>query len=155
MYKFRDEKRNLEQVREVVGELLVLWQIMDCKVETTDDLYDILKYVTSPEEGVWDFVESSSEEHFAILVDLRIQEIERLYHEEVDFINIDENDSINTKQTKKNALKNDMKIVKNEFVRNMMEGIQDLGVISFQVMRPGLKDVLRRLDEQRTVAYYR
>ena len=30
----------------------ILEELMDCKVETTEDLYKILKYVTAPEEEI-------------------------------------------------------------------------------------------------------
>ena len=109
---------------------------MDSKVETTKDLYKILKHITNPDEHLVEFSEPNSEEHFGMMVNMAFDAIETLDWEEKQFIE-DSVEDKNHKQTMKDGLKNDTKIIKNDFIRNIAGAIQDLGIISFQVMRPG------------------
>ena len=123
-------------------------------METVEDLYKILKHVTNPDEEIVEFEEASSEEHFSTLINPAHDEVEGLYNTEKDFI--EQMDiSKNSKQTMKDALKNDRKIFKNEFLGNIHGAIYDLGIISFQVMRPGLREMLRKQEERNTSCHYR
>ena len=128
---------------------------MDCKVETTEDLYSILQYVTSPDEGMVEFSETDVEDHFAFLVDRNFETIDILVSEERNFINGRHDVSENIKQTMRDDLKNDSKKIKNDFIRNVSGAIYDLGIISFQVMRPGLAEKLRKEEEKSVECCYR
>ena len=125
---------------------------MDCRVETTEDLYSILQYVTNPDEGIVEFSERDEEAHFGFLVDRNFEAIDILVSEERNFINGIDDVSGNIKQTMRDDLKNDSKKIKNDFIRNVSGAIYDLGMISFQVMRPGLAEKLRK-EEEKTVEY--
>ena len=128
---------------------------MDCKVETTEDLDSILQFVTNPDEGIVEFPEHDQEDHFGILVDTKLEAIEALVAEERDFIRGIDDVNENQKQTMKDDLKNDSKKFRNDFIRNISHAIQDLGIISFQVMRPGLADKLRKEEEKSAECCYR
>ena len=127
---------------------------MDCKVETTEDLYSILQYVTNPDEGIVEFSERDVEDHFGFLVDRNFEAIDVLVSEERNFINGRDDVSENIKQTMRDDLKNDSKKIKNDFIRNISGAIYDLGIMSFQVMRPGLAEKLRK-EEEKTDCCYR
>ena len=127
---------------------------MDCKVETTEDLYSILQYVTNPDEGIVEFSERDEEDHFGFLVDRNFEAIDVLVSEERNFINGRDDVSENIKQTMRDDLKNDSKKIKNDFIRNISGAIYDLGIMSFQVMRPGLAEKLRK-EEEKTDCCYR
>ena len=127
---------------------------MDCKVETTEDLYSILQYVTNPDEGIVEFSERDAEDHFGFLVDRNFEAIDVLVSEERNFINGRDDVSENIKQTMRDDLKNDSKKIKNDFIRNISGAIYDLGIMSFQVMRPGLAEKLRK-EEEKTDCCYR
>ena len=127
---------------------------MDCKVETTEDLYSILQYVTNPDEGIVEFSEEDEEDHFGFLVDRNFEAIDVLVSEERNFINGRDDVSENIKQTMRDDLKNDSKKIKNDFIRNISGAICDLGIMSFQVMRPGLAEKLRK-EEEKTDCCYR
>ena len=124
---------------------------MDCKVETTEDLDSILQFVTNPDEGIVEFPDHDQEDHFRILVDTKLEAIEALVAEERDFIRGIDDVNENQKQTMKDDLKNDSKKFRNDFIRNISHAIQDLGIISFQVIRPGLADKLRKEEIQRDI----
>ena len=128
---------------------------MDCKVETTEDLDSILQFVTNPDEGIVEFPERDQEDHFGILVDTKLEAIEALVAEERDFIRGIDDVNENQKQTMKDDLKNDSKKFRNDFIRNISHAIQDLGIISFQVMRPGLAEKLRKEEEKSAECCYR
>ena len=127
---------------------------MDCRVETTEDLYSILKYVTNPDEGIVEFSGREEEDHFGFLVDRNFEAIDILVAKERNFINERDDVSENVKQTMRDDLKNDSKKIKNDFIRNVSGAIYDLGIISFQVMRPGLAEKLRK-EEEKTDCCYR
>ena len=128
---------------------------MDCRVETTEDLYSILRYVTKPDEGIVEFSETDEEDHFGFLVDRNFETIDSLVSEERNFINGRDDVSENIKQTMRDDLKNDSKKIKNDFIRNVSGAIYDLGMISFQVMRPGLAEKLRKEEEKTLECHYR
>ena len=128
---------------------------MDCRVETTEDLYSILKYVTNPDEGIVEFSGREEEDHFGYLVDRNFEAIDILVAEERNFINERDDVSENVKQTMRDDLKNDSKKIKNDFIRNVSGAIYDLGIISFQVMRPGLAEKLRKEEEKALECCYR
>ena len=128
---------------------------MDCRVETTEDLYSILRYVTKPDEGIVEFSETDEEDHFGFLVDRNFETINSLVSEERNFINGRDDVSENIKQTMRDDLKNDSKKIKNDFIRNVSGAIYDLGMISFQVMRPGLAEKLRKEEEKTLECHYR
>ena len=131
------------------------FQMMDCTVETTEDLLDILNHVTNPDEEIVEFEEASSEEHFSTLINLAYEQVEGLSNTEKEFIDQMDDITKNSQQTMKDALKNDRKIFKNEFLGNIHGAIYDLGIISFQVMRPGLREMLRKQEERNTSCHYR
>ena len=135
---------------------------MDCRVETTEDLYSILQYVTNPDEDIVEFsakdeesFQISSEEHFGFLVDRNFEAIENLVAEEINFIAGRDDVSKNMRQTMHDDLKNDSKKFKNDFIRNVSEAIYTLGIMSFQVMRPGLAEKLRKEEERTLQCCYR
>ena len=128
---------------------------MDCRVETTEDLYSILRYVTKPDEGIVEFSETDEEDHFGFLVDRNFETIDSLVSEERNFINGRDDVSENIKQTMRDDLKNDSKKIKNDFIRNVSGAIYDLGMISFQVMRAGLAEKLRKEEEKTLECHYR
>lgn len=128
---------------------------MDCRVETTEDLYSILQFVTNPDEGIVEFSETDEEDHFGFLVDRNFETIDSLVSEERNFINGIDDVSGNIKQTMRDDLKNDSKKIKNDFIRNVSGAIYDLGMISFQVMRPGLAEKLRKEEEKTLECCYR
>ena len=128
---------------------------MDCRVETTEDLSSILKYVTNPDEGIVEFSETDEEDHFGFLVDRNFETINSLVSEERNFINGRDDVSENIKQTMRDDLKNDSKKIKNDFIRNVSGAIYDLGMISFQVMRAGLAEKLRKEEEKTLECHYR
>ena len=141
--KFRLEKNNLET-------------IMDCKVETTEDLYAILQYVTNPDEEV--LVHESSEKPelsnaILSLVDQAVTQLEKLNEQELLQLNQNISDK-NTKQTAKMDLKKDLKLLKNDIFRNIAEGIEDLGLISLQLMLGGLKEMVRRQEQRSDSVFY-
>ena len=128
---------------------------MDSKVETTEDLGSILQFVTNPDEGIVEFPERDQEDHFGILVDTKLEAIEALVAEEHDFTRGIDDVNENQKQTMKDDLKNDSKKFRNDFIRNISHAIHDLGIISFQVMRPGLAEKLRKEEEKSAECCYR
>ena len=119
---------------------------MDCKVETTED--SILQYVTNPEEGIIEFSGRVEEQHFVKLASnsYNIGTIKNLEAEEIDFIEgvEDEND----KQSMMNDLKKDSWKFRNVFISYISAAIQDLGIMSFKLMRLGLKEKLRKEEEK-------
>jgi ERCC4-related helicase len=119
------------------------------------DLYSILQYVTNPDEGIVEFSETDEEDHFGFLVDRNFETIDFLVTEERNFINGKDDVSENIKQTMRDDLKNDSKKIKNDFIRNVSGAIYDLGMISFQVMRPGLAEKLRKEEEKTVECCYR
>ena len=137
---------------EKLADVQPIFKVMDCRVETTEDLYSILKYVTNPDEDIVEFSETDAEDHFGFLIDRNFETIDNLVSEERNFINGRDDVSENIKQTMRDDLKNDSKKIKNDFIRNVSGAIYDLGMISFQVMRPGLAEKLRK-EEEKTVEY--
>ena len=123
---------------------------MDCKVETTED--SILQYVTNPEEGIIEFSGRVEEQHFVKLASnsYNIGTIKNLEAGEIDFIEgvEDEND----KQSMMNDLKKDSWKFRNVFISYISAAIQDLGIMSFKLMRHALKEKLRK-EEEKTCRY--
>ena len=51
-------------------------------------------------------------------------------------------------------LKKDLKLLKNDIFRNIAEGIEDLGLISLQLMLGGLKEMVRRQEQRSDSVFY-
>ena len=128
VHKFHTEKEILED-------------IMDSKVETTEDLYDILKYVTSPDESLRVFGDNSEDvtqnailnkcfEAQNMLHSIMENERARLYTEAP---------NIQMKAVAEQDLKNHFKILKNEILGSIIDGVSSLGLSAIKLSLENFK----------------
>ena len=108
--KFHEEKNNLES-------------IMDARVETTEDLYEILKYVTNPTEEIVVF-DTSMEDHKSSrindIIDNSLHLLSNIFELEQERLQKTLG-NINIRETANKDLKKDYKLFKNDLLRNISD----------------------------------
>ena len=144
VYKFHTEKEILED-------------IMDSKVETTEDLYDILKYVTSPDESLRLFGDNSENVTQKAIIDQCLEAQNRLHNivENEKARLYDEAPNIQMKAVSEQDLKNHFKILKNEILGSIIEGVSSLGLIAIKLSLNNFKLVFRKIQDASVRAQYR
>ena len=143
VYKFHTEKEILEK-------------IMDSKVETTEDLYDILKYVTSPHERISVFRDNLEDVTQKKIFD-QCSKTQELLHNimEGEMTRIfDEAPNIQMKAVAEKDLKNHFKIMKNEILGSIVEGVSSLGLIAIKLTLDNFKLMFRKVQDASVRAYY-
>lgn len=163
--KFRQEKHNLEK-------------ILDSTVETVDDLYEILKFVTNPTERIVYYDDqavteqpgqvalwaglgiapaTSVSQQRQTLLDIihkTIQAAENIYGKEKEII-LDTENSLNYQTTQVDSLTNDYKVVKNQLLGSLQTGLMRLGLVCLPAMLVGLQGILDRLENRDGSCWYR
>ena len=110
-----------------------LEQILDAKVETTEDLYEILKYVTNPDESVEEYENHITDAVGGTIMNIcetAINELTNIYEKELEVLKSKIGD-INYRATAKADLKRHFSVMKNEILTCIIKGIGDVGLISF------------------------
>ena len=134
----------------------ILEGILDSKVETATDLYEILKHVTNPDEYKVTFedgnLESKEDElrdicnrGMGVLCDIFQAEKENIVGSE---------QSINFKETAKQDLEKHFKAMKNDILSNLSKSVQHLGLLAFKLKFQSKLSEFRRLDDRAVNAHY-
>ena len=144
--KFHAEKKKLED-------------LMDCRVETTTDLYDILKYVTAPKEDICLFptVNQNYSQQYQMIQNhcqVALVKLQEIYNREDAKLKSTNEDNINLLETAKKELKKDFGTMKNEIINNIVEGIAELGMIALVLTYNGFKARAERSDSNAFRVYY-
>ena len=142
-HKFHEEKRILED-------------IMDSRVETTTDLFEILKYVTAPKEEMCTYLATDQfrEEYNLISshCNVALDKLSKLRDDEkLRWKNVAD---INLRGTAITELEKDFKEMKNKTILNILDGITDLGLISLFLNFKGLKAQTEKRCSKALRVYY-
>ena len=144
LHKFQEEKRILEE-------------IMDSRVETTEDLYEILKYVTNPDEEVVNYIKTQSQNEIQMIIsqilETGIGQLADLYQAEKTQLGV-VNTDINSKATAKQDLERHYKQMKNEILSCINIGINEVGLIALVLTYPNFKTIVRKLEDSARNAHY-
>ena len=137
----------------------ILEDLMDSKVETTTDMYDILKYVTAPRESICRFPAGNQncsqlykmiESHCQVAL-VKLTEV---YNNELARLKSTNEENINFCETAIKELMKDFKTMKNEIINNIAEGIKDLGLIALVLTYDGFKARAEKSDSKAFRVYY-
>ena len=141
--KFHKEKKILEEV-------------MDCKIETTEDLYEILKHVTCPKEDLVVYKDGTSS--------MEAENIVQICSETTDFLTAiymaekkqieDAEENINYKATAKQDLEKHYKMMKNDILRCISSGVTNLGLIAVVLKYQNFKQMFYKSSNAAINAHY-
>ena len=142
--KFHEERRILEQ-------------IMDSRVETTTDLYEILKYVTAPSEEFCFYPTENvnNGELYQLITshcNVANEKLCEIFEKEKSRLKNLGNNSNSEKA--KEELGKDYKVMKNNTIQNILDGISDLGLISIILNFPGFKAQAERNCSKALKVFY-
>ena len=136
----------------------ILEQIMDSKVETTENLYEILQHVTCPDEFIVKFDDAGinlngSQLEIMKLCTKTIGDLDNIYREEKENIG-KSTDGKNFQQTAKQDLERHFKAMKNDILSQLSNGVSHLGIIAFLLKFQSKKLEFMRLTAHTQNAYY-
>ena len=141
------------------AEKKILEDLMDSKVETTTDLYDILKYVTAPREDICPFqadIQNYSELYELIQkhCEVALGKLGDIYNKELGRLTSANKGNINFCETAKKELKKDFRTMKNEIINNIYEAITELGLIALVLSYDGFTARVEKSESRAFRVYY-
>ena len=141
--RFHQEKDKLEKV-------------LDCKVETTEDLYAILKYVTCPQEKEEVFranTMSQTQENLVRVCEEAATKLATIYTQEKEKLR-GSGDNINYRQTAKDDLDRHYKVLKNDILSCIQNGLLNIGLIAIKLTYSDFKLRFRKVQNLSGSAHY-
>ena len=141
--RFHQEKDKLEKV-------------LDCRVETTEDLYAILKYVTCPQEKEAVFranTMSQTQDNIVRVCGEAATKLATIYTQEKEKLR-GSGDNINYRQTAKDDLDRHYKVLKNDILSCIQNGLLNIGLIAIKLTYSDFKLRFRKVQNLSGSAHY-